>query len=164
MAKITPDVYSVEQAAVSPQVVGNAKLQPNQYEGRLRIARFTYDTDTDRTQNHHVGLAVLPKGARVIGGFVAFGAMGAGATMGIGLAGNDDSGYIDADNSVSDVATHFLNALDVSAAGVTETLARTVALNYGYELEKECKLVMKMTGAQWAADKQVYGHVEYIVD
>lgn len=163
MAAITADYYSDELTSVRAE--GNAKLKPNELQGRVRMARFSFTTDDTLglVDGENVFACVLPKGARVLGGVIKGEAMGGTADIDIGLAGADGNGYIDDDNSVADDDDLFLAGGDVDAA-FNLTFADTIARNYGYELAKECYLVVTAETGNWTTDKDVVGHVEYVVD
>jgi len=165
MAAITATYYSVELALV--RAAGNEKLKPNQLQGRIRIARFSYETvETDGLADGETVFACkLPKGARVMGGVIKGEAMGGTAAVDIGAAGADGSGLIDdtVGATVADDDDLFLAAGDVSSA-FNLTFADTIARNYGYETLKEIYLVLTAETAAWAAEKDLVGHVEYVVD
>ena len=156
------DYDGVEIAQV--RAVGHAPIKPNEMYGRMRSTRFTFNTGAGVTDGEAIVAAILPKGARVLRIFTAFEDMGGSAAVDVGLFGNDGSGYISADNSTTaDDDDLFAAALDISSAGEA-TIADTIAQNYGYELEKECALVLTAESDDWAADKDIIGHVEYVVD
>jgi len=160
---ITIDLKGIEYTLAT--AVGHTPIAPNQMGGRVRMAYFTYTTPatTGVTDGQNIGMCVIPKGARVLGGKIIGEAMAGSAAVDIGLAGNDGSGYIDAAGSVEDDDDLFLAAGDVSSAFAL-TFADTIARNYGYETEKEVILVATAETDDWAAEKDVYGHVEYVVD
>jgi len=160
---ISIDLKGVEYTLAT--AVGHTPVAPNQMGGRVRMAYFTYTTPatTGVTDGQNIGVAVIPKGARILGGKLECEAMGTTAAVDIGLKGNDNTGYIDADDSVADDDDLFLAAGDISSAA-SLTFADTIARNYGYETEKEVVLVLTAETANWAAEKDLYGHIEYVVD
>lgn len=159
---ITADLYSIELTQV--RAVGNAPIAPNEMHGRMRMARFTFNTVLGVTDGNNIAACIIPKGARILRIFLAWEAMGGTADLDVGLMGNDGSGYISADNSTTaDDDDMFAAALDIDGAG-EDTVAATIAENYGYETEKECLLVLTAEAGNWAADKDIIGHVEYVVD
>jgi hypothetical protein len=123
---------------------GTGLIQANEQGGKVRSAFFSVNTTTQAiSQNDTVNLAVLPKGARVIGVYVSFGAMGASATLTIG-----DSG----------AAARFLASTDVSSAGVTNAIA-TAGL--GYETTAETIVIATAGGANYASAKDLKGIILY---
>lgn len=160
---ITADLYSSELTQV--RAPGNAPIAPNEMHGRMRIARFTYETPvtTGVVDGQNIAACILPKGARVLRIFLAWEDMGTGVAVDVGLMGNDGSGFIDAANSVADDDALFAAAVDLATAGET-TVADTIAENYGYETEKECLLVLTAETGDWDAEQDIIGHVEYVVD
>ena len=163
MAAIPADDYSNELDQV--RAPGHEPLKPNEEHGRVRFGRFTFETPetTGTTDGTNIFVYRLPKGARVLEIFMAWEAMGTTAACDVGLAGADGSGYIDADDSVADDDDLFAAAIDVSSAG-ENICADTIAQNYGYELGKECYLVLTAETANWAAEKDMIGHVLFVVD
>lgn len=162
MAAITIDLKSVE---VTKQTGTDYQpLKPNELHGRVRIARFSYTTPASVgvTDGQNIALCRLPKGARVIGAFMEFEAMGTGADLDLGLMAVDGTGVIDED-ATSDSETFFADGLDVAAAGNLHT-DEILATNYGYELQKECYVVATADTANWDAEKDLVGHIEYVVD
>ena len=158
------DSYSTELTAIRAE--GNGKLKPNEFQGRVRIARFSYIVPVGgEADDNHIALCRLPNGARIMGGVFKTSDMGASSeAVDIGLRGLDGSGYISADDSTdADDDDKFL------AAGAVDDIsnlafAHTVALGYGYELEKDCHLVATVETDAWAAAGTVVGHVEYVLD
>ena len=165
MAAITAEYYGAEQTQVRAE--GHAPIKPNELHGRQRIARFTLNTNTHGASGiadgSNVFVAKLPKGARILIGKLKFEAMGGTAALDVGLAAADGSGFIDAAGTVADDDDLFGAAIDVSGAGEA-VFADTIAQNYGYELEKECYLVLTAETDNWADDKDLIGHIEYVVD
>lgn len=124
--------------------------QPGNKKGRKRIEFFSINTTTQAVANGDtINFVTLPKGARVIGGRVTYGAIGANATLKIGTAADDDR-YSGA-------------ALDVSAAGGTD-LADTQAKFFGEELTDDTLIIGTAGGAAFAAAKDVTGYLEYVID
>lgn len=151
--------YSAELTQVAPP--NFAPLKPNQLHGRKRVAFFS-KTFASESAGANIALCVLPKGARITGGDISFSATTGSATIALGLAGKDLTGYIDAAGSVSDGV-----ALLLAAAAITTTprvpFANTQALYYGYETEKELWLTLT-TAAASMGTQVLKGHIEYVVD
>ena len=159
---LTVDSNGIEYAVELAQ--GNSKIKPNQLEGRVRIGRFSYTIPTgDEAIASNVALVRLPKGARIIEGKIKGEAMGNSSTVDIGLMGADGSGFINADGDVADDVDFFLDGGDVNAAFNLD-FAATIALNYGYELEKNCILLATPVVGAWDAGQDLVGHVKYVVD
>lgn len=152
---------SIEQA--QHLAVGHDPIKPNELHGRVRYGRFTFNTGLGVTDGENIGLLVLPKGARIVGGRVMWEAMGTSGALDLGLMGNDGSGYINTAGDSADDDDKFLVAENISSAGQAD-FANTIALGCGYELEKECLLVATAETANWAADKDLIGYVLYVVD
>lgn len=163
MAQTVADFYSDEIAQSENGTNGSDPLKPNEYYGRVRMARFSFTSSTDMDDGEDIFLCKLPKGARIIDGAFLCGGLGAGCQVDIGLAGADASGYIDYDNSVSDDVAKFLSNGDVAAAG-KDSFAQTLALGYGYELTKDCYLTATVEAVDWDGSIAVAGHVLFVVD
>lgn len=135
----------------------NTKLKPNEEGGRERILRFTYTVSASSPLNiaDTITTQVLPKGARIFGGNVTFGAAGASATLSVGKGASL--------NGNAAVPAAYLNAADVHAAG-SSLLANTQALNYGDELTDDTPLLLTAAGANFANGTVIAGHVSYVID
>lgn len=153
------DSYSAELTANLAPLY--APLKPNQYEGRIRVAYFT-KTFASEAAGHDVALCVLPKNARIISGSFWVSASTGSATLAIGLKGRDESGFIDAAGLVSDNTAFFLAAAAVTVL-TEQRFANTIALNAGYELEKECYVTL-VTAAAAMTTQSLRGFILYVVD
>ena len=123
---------------------GTGLIQANEQGGKLRAAYFSVNTTTQAiSSGDTVNLAVLPKGARILGGFVSFGAMGASATLKIGDSGSD---------------VRLLASTDVSAAGTANILA---AAGFGYETTDVVTVIATAGGANYASAKDLKGVIFY---
>lgn len=161
MAAIVPSANGVELAQVAAE--GHNPLKANQVYGRVKVSTFTINTGSGIAQNTVVAAAKLPRGARLLRGRIDFGAMGTSATAEIGLAATDGGGYLDVAGTVDDDVDKLLAAGNVAAAGQL-AFVDTAALGMLYETEKEVYLVVKATGAAWAASKTLQGYILYSVD
>ena len=150
------------------EAVGHAPLKPNELHGRVRIAFGQFQADRDATgaviaQNDTVRFVTIPKGARLVGGFLKHGAFGASVTLDIGLKAADGSGYLDAAGTVADdpdaLAT---NVLLGAAPGTKSVFAETPYLFY--ETEKELEVTLLFEGANPADNVEISGYLEYVVD
>lgn len=124
--------------------------KPNELGGRRRVAYFTYTTPAAGLTNGDVLRATtLPKGARILGGRLAWEALGASTTLSVGYEG---------------AATRYLGATSSASAGGAE-LANTVALNLGDELSSSTVVLVTLGGANTSASALIIrGHIEYVVD
>ena len=111
----------------------------------------------------NIKLALIPKGARILGGYATFEAMGTNMVADLGLMGADGSGFIDAAGSVADDDDFFTTAqIDTSAAGESD-FGVLQEDNYGYIAEKDLYLVLTTVDTvgslAWATDKDFDGQV-----
>jgi len=166
------DYKSQQQLQVAPP--NYSPLKPNELGGRLRVAWWEFNTTDDPTstmvEDDEVILAVIPKGARILGIEWACEAGGANQVVDVGIRGNDGTGYYDEAGTLADDDNFFTidGAVDIHAAGDPGLAANTLTNNYGYVTDKEVQITMKFfddTGSTAvAADKDVNGHITYVVD
>lgn len=148
-------------------ITSYSEVKPSEHYGRLRVSYF-YNLPTAAVAATKVmALTKIPKNARVIGGVLTSNAWVATSTADVGLIGADGSGIIDnPTTATADSATFFTGGgtLAVATAGAY-SFANTQANNFGYELQKDCFLIMKLNtaGMDGAADV-VAGYVMYVVD
>lgn len=159
MAATVINSYSTQLAQVQPP--NYAPLKPNEYEGRVRVAHFTKVFATEAS-GEDVALVALPKNARIINGTFYVSASTGTATLAFGLMDKAGSGFIDAAGVVSDNIAFFLAAAAVTVL-TEQRFAATIALNYGYETEKEVYVTVS-TGTAAMAGQTLKGHVLYVVD
>jgi len=108
-------------------------------------------------------LARIPAYARVTGGFMAFGAFGAGATMSLGTATVSNI-LSETGTTVTVVdAVHYLGATSVAAIG-SANFANTLALNYLEQVTQETWLVATAGGANYANGIELRGHLDWLLD
>lgn len=120
-------------------------LKANESRGRVRIAYFDWTTVAGLAIADTLDLVQLPDAARVLAGRIAFGALGAGATVDIGVAG---------------AQARYLAAGAVAAAGTLD-FANTTASNIGDELAADTVIFATITGAAWAAGQVIRGWIMY---
>lgn len=149
------------------EALGHGPLKPNELHGRVRIAYFQFKADRDSDtltvdQNDTIRLCQLPAGARLIGGTVKTGALGALVTADFGLAAYDGSGKLDKALLVADDPDAIATNVDVSAA-ITFNLFEESAYLF-YETEKELDLTLLLEGADPADNVEISGTVLYVVD
>jgi len=131
--------------------------------GRVRFKKFVVVLANTLAQNAMVGLCVIPKGARIVRGGLAFSSMGQGRTLDLGLAGADGSGEID--TSVSDDVDLFLDGIDVSGSGVdTFAVLENQDNNALYLTAKDVVLTAKALGGTFPQAGSIVGYVMYVVD
>jgi hypothetical protein len=160
-----PTTFSAELNRVPPQSVTYNPLRPYEQHGRVRRTWFTLAVAA-QAQNSVHGLCFLPKNARVFGGkFKKSATAGATVTFGIGLAGNDNNGYIDdtVGATVADNTTYFGTVANTTAASDVEW-GVLPASNCGYVTKKDCMLTLLVSAAAVTAAATLTGYVEYIVD
>lgn len=158
--KYAADYYGVEITSILDGDV----VDVNKDGGRVRSKYFTYTIPAGNIATAKViALALLPKGARVIGGAIKFSAMSGSATLSLGLFGADASGKIG--TATNDSATFFLSGISVVGAGV-DTFAEMSAndANTMYLTEKQVILAGTTGGSAFPAAGTLVGHVKYVLD
>lgn len=115
--------------------------------GRLRSAFFSCTVPTSGTGDT-MTLTKIPKGARVLGGFIQFSAaQGATATTAIGIAGT----------------TGKYRAAAVTNSTAQFAIASTQAENCGVETTAEETIIATNAAAAWTAGTMI-GRVDYMTD
>lgn len=169
-------VYSDDlEAALAPLY---APLKPNRMEGRVRCANFKW-TCAAEASGTTVALVRIPKGARLLAGSLCSnGTLANSATLAIGIAGVDGTGYYDdalasgpglktddtavtTGTPVADATAAFKAAAAQGSTMVSFLLTR--ALGYLYETAKEV-YITATTGTGSVTTEIVIGHVLYVVD
>lgn len=149
-------------------------LKPNEMHGRKRICWFEFNTTDDLNGTDALAeadvliLAKIPAGARILGGYCTFEAMGTDQQADLGLQAVDGTGYLDVAGTVADDPDFFTTApIAVAAAGESD-FGVLQEDNFGYVTEKEVYLTATLIDATssdpWAADKDFQGIVNYVVD
>ena len=117
-------------------------------DGRVRRKYFSVASTTTTVINNGdvVELCKLPVGARITGGRLLYGAMGASTTAVIGVAGTTNK---------------YLTSTSVVSAGQT-SFADTNALNFGDSLTAETTIILTAGGANYATGQYLKGYIEYI--
>ena len=171
MATTTISGYSDEITANRTPLY--APLKTNVQGGRVRIADWTL-TCASQVSGTSFAVAILPKGARIIGGILsANGTLANSATIAVGLAAKDGTGVIDDGTAISPagVAANGTAIADLVAClkaaatlGATQVpFSITQALGFLYEVQKECYLTLT-TGTGTVAVEVIRGYVTYVVD
>ena len=137
---------------------GHSPVNGKNWGTPIRKAFFSYTVPAGgEADGNNVGVVKgLPKGAILLGGKIAHD--GLGNAVDIGLRGTDGSG--DYDGSTADDDDFLAAASSVASAGES-VFGNTIARNYGYELLKDCDLVLTVETGAWTAAKVVKGHIEY---
>jgi hypothetical protein len=159
MARQTSNQISRVEAdnAISTQF-----LNPKEKFGRPHPFAGTFNTTDDLdaggvlAQDDVLDIALIPQGTTLFLGEVSFEAMGAGATLDLGLRAADDSGFLDADGTVADDEDFFAAAIDVSAAGYQTFQSQ---LGFYYTTEKPLYLTGTLAGAVWAANSDLIASI-----
>jgi hypothetical protein len=143
------DNYGTELLQTSPgNIQTYGPLKANIQGGKVRATTFTRVYTTEAAGDDSA-VAKIPKGARIINGWIQTSATTGAATIAVGLMGADASGNIDDTGPVSD-NTAILRA----AAAITTTapveLAATVALSRQYEAAKDLYLTITTAAAAMA--------------
>jgi hypothetical protein len=152
-----------------------APLKTNVQGGRVRMAFFKV-TLASQAAGEDIVVAIVPKGARILGGeIVANGALANSAQVSVGLMGKDGTGYVD-DSTATDRISYTSATVTgpltdsvacLKAAAVLSTtlvpFAITMALGYGYEAQKELYLTIS-TSVGTVGTEIVYGVLYYVVD
>jgi hypothetical protein len=124
------------------------QLKPNEHYGRVRIEYFNYLTVAGMLVADIISLCDIPKGARLVGGRLLTGAMGASVTLSVGTVA---------------APTRYLAATSVAAASSTD-FANTIALNQGEEFSVLTRVIATIAGAAPTAGIVLQGYVLYVVD
>jgi hypothetical protein len=140
-----PTFKSVQLTQVQPP--NYAPLKPNELQGRLRLARFSFTTPAGMVINDNLEACVVPRGARIIGGQLYTDALGTSALAAVGVAGTP---------------AKYMAAGSVAAAAALP-IANTFAL-HGLETTVDETILITFTGANPAAAKVVQGYIMYVVD
>lgn len=130
-------------------------LNPEEKFGRPHPFSGVFNTTDDAVAlalDDLVDMASIRPGVTLFIGGASWEAMGAGATLDLGLRAKDGSGFLDAAGTVADDDTFFASAIDVSAAGYQDFQSQA---GFFYTTEKELYLTAKTAGAVWAADSDL---------
>ncbi len=128
--------------------VGFGQLQPDELNGRLRVAFFNVVMlASGGADGDSYNLTKIPKGARILRIETVNEALGASVVAKIGITGS---------------LSKYGAAIDYAAAGA-DLFCQTVA-TYGLRTTTEETLIMTLTGAAPTASAVLKGHVTYVVD
>jgi len=140
-------------------------IAPSRFPGNtsglpIRKIAFTI-TLASQTTGEDILIGFIPKGATIFGGtHVASATLANSATTAIGLKGADESGFIDAANSVSDNIAILKAAAALSTTLVT--FGTTNALLYGYVAQKDLYLTLT-TGTGTVSTEVITGWCDILL-
>jgi len=120
-------VYSAQKTSWS-QNNPTDRVKTNEMAGRVRVAYATYEASS-LASGDVIEMFNLPNGARIVGGSLAYDALGASTTLSVGYAA-----YSAADGTaVSASAAAYKAAASSATAGLADVVA-TIALGFGSEV------------------------------
>lgn len=170
MATIAVNVWSAEITKDTPALNGGNRvyLKPNEYGGRLRLARFNYFPAVAVAAGQVIAMALIPRGARVQKIDIYSNGAVATATLNVGVAAADGSGLPDPNNvngaGTGDVATVFNTGITIATVGAYSA-ADTIAHNYGYEAQADIYVIGTLVTAGLAGTGDGFkGHVTFVMD
>lgn len=150
-------VYSAQRTnALANPVVNN---KANELGGRVRIAHGTYEASA-LASGDVIEMFVLPDGARLISGSLAYDALGASTTLSVGYAA-----HVASDGSaVNASAAAYKAAASTATAGKVDVLA-TLALGSGSEVDaNEDGMVVTATMGGAAGTGTIELTIMYAID
>jgi hypothetical protein len=150
-------VYSAQRTnAIADPSVNN---KANEFAGRVRIAHGTYEASS-LASGDVIEMFTLPDGARLIGGSLAYDALGASTTLSVGYAAHTNA----AGTAVSASAAAYKAAASTATAGKVDVLA-TLALGSGSEVDaNEDGMVVTATMGGAAGTGTIELTIMYVVD
>ena len=149
-------VYSAQRtnSRATPAVMNQA----NELSGRVRIAYGTYEASSLAGASE-IEMFVLPDGARLVQGNLAYDALGGGTTLSVGYAAHTNA----AGTAVSAAAAAYKAAAASTSAQKVDVLA-TIALGSGTETDaNESGVAITVTNAGTATGS-IELTIMYVVD
>ena len=149
-------VYSAQRtnSRATPAVMNQA----NELSGRVRIAYGTYEASSLAGASV-IEMFILPDGARLVQGNLAYDALGGGTTLSVGYAAHTNA----AGTAVSAAAAAYKAAAASTSAQKVDVLA-TIALGSGTETDaNESGVAITVTNAG-AATGSIELTIMYVVD
>jgi len=149
-------VYSAQRtnSRATPAVMN----QSNELSGRIRIAYGTYEASSLSAASE-IEMFVLPDGARLVQGNLAYDALGSGTTLSVGYAAHTNA----AGTAVSAAAAAYKAAAASTSAQKVDVLA-TIALGSGTETDtNEDGVAITVTNAGTATGS-IELTIMYVVD
>mgnify|MGYP006091399931 FL=1 len=149
-------VYSAQRtnSRATPAVMNQA----NELSGRVRIAYGTYEASSLAGASE-IEMFILPDGARLVQGNLAYDALGGGTTLSVGYAAHTNA----AGTAVSAAAAAYKAAAASTSAQKVDVLA-TIALGSGTETDaNESGVAITVTNAGTATGS-IELTIMYVVD
>ena len=149
-------VYSTQRtnSRATPAVMNKA----NELAGRIRVAHGTYEASSLAAASE-IEMFVLPDGARLLQGSLAYDALGGGTTLSVGYAAHTNA----AGTAVSAAAAAYKAAATSTSAQKVDVLA-TIALGSGTETDtNEVGVAITVTNAGTATGS-IELTIMYVVD
>ena len=149
-------VYSAQRtnSRATPAVMNQA----NELSGRVRVAYGTYEASSLAAASE-IEMFVLPNGARLVQGNLAYDALGSGTTLSVGYAAHTNA----AGTAVSAAAAAYKAAAASTSAQKVDVLA-TIALGSGTETDtNEDGVAITVTNAGTATGS-IELTIMYVVD
>jgi len=149
-------VYSAQRtnSRATPAVMNQA----NELSGRIRVAYGTYEASSLAAASE-IEMFVLPDGARLVQGNLAYDALGSGTTLSVGYAAHTNA----AGTAVSAAAAAYKAAAASTSAQKVDVLA-TIALGSGTETDtNEDGVAITVTNAGTATGS-IELTIMYVVD
>lgn len=144
---------------------GNAKLLPNSSGGRVRSVAFAFNTDdfaAALVDGDTVVLGRIPVGARITGGYLRHGALGADTTASLGLSGSDGSGQYAP--GTSDAPALLLALTAVTNAATIDLAEDGADTGFGVITQKHVDVTLTFDAANPTADRDISGWLQYVID
>jgi hypothetical protein len=150
-------VYSTQRTntRATPAVMNKA----NELGGRVRVAHGTYEASS-LASGDVIEMFVLPDGARLLEGSLAYDALGGSTTLSVGYAAHTNA----AGTAVSASAAAYKAAASTATAGKVDVLA-TLALGSGSETDtNEDGVAITATMGGAAGTGTIELTIKYVVD
>jgi len=150
-------VYSAQRtnSTATPAAMNKA----NEMGGRIRVAHGTYEAST-LASGDVIEMFVLPDGARLLEGSLAYDALGSSTTLSVGYAAHTNADGTAASAS----AAAYKAAASTASAGKVDVLA-TLALGSGSEVDaNEDGMAVTATMGGAAGTGTIELTIKYVVD
>jgi len=150
-------VYSAQRT--NSRAIPSVNNKANELGGRIRVAHGTYEASS-LASGDVIEMFVLPDGARLIEGSLAYDALGASTTLSVGYGAHTNA----AGTAVSASAAAYKAAASTATAGKVDVLA-TLALGSGSEVDaNEDGLPVTATMGGAAGTGTIELTIKYVVD
>lgn len=157
---ITTSGSSTQYSAIQDTIAGTYNpVQSSDMGGKRRSAFFQVTCAAQDALTY--GLCKIPKGSRILGvRWQQSATFGATATIAVGIAGADGTGYYTGTTADS---TGFFRVAATSTTTTMQEFGSTVALNYGYQTTKDVYITFTAAAAALPASGTIYGEVWYCI-